>query len=208
MTRKKTTFAGTCLIACGIAVGSILMLPPAPSTALPITSAICSSPTSSSHVIRVSETAKLNDGEIAYIYIQENLFEVETAKLGLERGTAPEVKAHGKMVAKDHTGVVKMFEKLLKTTGVKPTAPPNSQERLEQHQKNLAALKTKSGKAFDRAYVDHELANHRAVIKALRDVLIPTVENSALREHFRAMLPAFEHHLATTVEAAKKLGSG
>ena len=64
----------------------------------------------------VTGTAKLTDGEIAYIYIQANQFDVEEAKLGIARGTAPEVKQHGEMVAKDHGGVIASFEGILDGT--------------------------------------------------------------------------------------------
>ena len=206
MTPLKAIVSATCLVAGSIALVDYFTSLPEPAKANPMSSAICSTPKPSAGLIKVAKTAKLSDGEIAYIYLQENLFEVETAKLGMERGTAKEVKSHGKMVAKDHSGVVTGFEKLLKTVGVLPVAPANSQERAKQHKEALAALREKSRKAFDRAYVAHEISNHRAVIKALREVLIPTVENAALRDHFKAVLPAFEHHLATTVEAARRLG--
>jgi predicted outer membrane protein len=45
-------------------------------------------------------------GEIAYIYLQANQFDVDEAKLGIVRGTASAVKQHGEMVAKDHGSVI------------------------------------------------------------------------------------------------------
>ena len=71
-------------------------------------------------VIHVNDAPTISDGEIAYLYLQANLFEVETAELARAQGTAPEVKHHGDEVAKDHRGVVKMFEELLLKNGIKP----------------------------------------------------------------------------------------
>lgn len=164
--------------------------------------------TPSCGLIRVADHASLSDGEIAHLYIQANLFEVDTADLGRAQGTAPQVKQHGEAVAKDHGGVVKMFEELLLKTGIKPVADAGSAERVAAHSKIVSDLKQKSGADFDKAYISYEAANHRAVIKALRETLIPATQNAQIVAHFNAVLPAFEHHLAMTLDAAKALGVG
>jgi putative membrane protein len=157
-------------------------------------------------VIRVHDAPSLSDGEIAYLYLQANLFEVDTAELGRAQGTAPEVKQHGDMVRKDHRGVVKMFEELLLKTGIKPITAGDSASRVAEQEKVVSGLKQKTGADFDRAYIAHELSNHRAVIKTIRETLLPATKNEQLAAHFRDVLPAFEHHLAMTIEAAKSLG--
>lgn len=157
-------------------------------------------------LIRVADRATLSDGEIAHLYIQANLFEVDTAELGRAQGTAPQVKQHGEAVAKDHGGVVKMFQELLLKTGIKPVADAGSAQRVAAHSKIVSDLKQKSGANFDKAYISYEASNHRAVIKALRETLIPATQNPQVVAHFNAVLPAFEHHLAMTLDAAKALG--
>lgn len=157
-------------------------------------------------LIRVADRATLSDGEIAHLYIQANLFEVDTAELGRAQGTSPQVKQHGEAVAKDHGGVVKMFQELLLKTGIKPVADAGSAQRVAAHSKIVSDLKQKSGADFDKAYISYEASNHRAVIKALRETLIPATQNPQVVAHFSAVLPAFEHHLAMTLDAAKALG--
>jgi predicted outer membrane protein len=61
---------------------------------------------------RMTNVAKLTDGEIAYIYLQANQFDVDEAKLGIVRGTASAVKQHGEMVAKDHGSVIAALARL------------------------------------------------------------------------------------------------
>jgi putative membrane protein len=157
-------------------------------------------------VIRVHDVAGFSDGEIAYLYLQANLFEVETAELARAQGVAPQVKQHGDEVARDHRGVIKMFEELLLKNGVKPVTVADSAKRVAAQDEVLADLKAKSGADFDRAYVAHEVENHRAVIKVVRDTFIPETSNGQLAAHFKEVLPAFEHHLAMTIDAAKALG--
>ena len=71
--------------------------------------------TAAAHDSRVPYATQLTDGEIAYIYLQANQFDVEEAELGIARGTAPEVKQHGEMVAKDHSGVIAATEGIRST---------------------------------------------------------------------------------------------
>ena len=66
---------------------------------------------------------------------------------------------------------------------------------------NLAALKKLSGSAFDRAYVDHEVAYHQSVLDALDATLIPSAQNPELKALLVKVRPAFAAHL----DHAKKL---
>jgi predicted outer membrane protein len=157
-------------------------------------------------VIKVADSAQLTDGEIAYIYLQANLFEVETAELGMALGTSDDVKRHGEMVARDHRGVVKMFEELLHMNNIKPVETSGSAASIAQHQAVMTNLKARNGADFDKAYLTHEAGNHRAVIDAIRNTLLPAVKNPAIAGHMKDVLSAFEHHLSVTLEAAKKAG--
>lgn len=47
--------------------------------------------------------------------------------------------------------------------------------------KNLATLKTLSGAAFDKAYVDHEVVYHAQVLDAIDTTLIPGASNGELK---------------------------
>jgi len=58
-------------------------------------------------VARVADAPQLDDGAIAYIYLQTNLFEVEVAELGRSAGASDGVKQLAQMVADDHRGVIR-----------------------------------------------------------------------------------------------------
>jgi predicted outer membrane protein len=159
---------------------------------------------SGAHAAQEADAIQLTDGEIAYIYLHYNQFDVEEAELGVARGTAPEVKQHGEMVANDHRGVIKTFEAILAKDGIEPVAPADFDAALKQHQAIMAKLKDKSGVAFDRDYFTYAIINHRAFIDLVRERLLPAVTNPELESHFESTLPAFTQHLYLTVAAAKK----
>lgn len=153
-----------------------------------------------------ADTPQLDDAAIAYIYLQTNLFEVEVAELGESIGASDAVRQLGQIVAEDHRGVVKSFEELLQRSHVKPVATPASVAAIAQHQAVLADLKARKGADFDKAYLLFETRNHRAVIRAIKKTLLPAVRTEAIAAHLTSLLPAFEHHLAMTMETATKAG--
>jgi putative membrane protein len=155
--------------------------------------------------LQVPEAAQLSDGEIAYIYLQANQFDVEEATLGIARGTAPKVRRHGEMVAKDHSGVIATFERILLEHGIKPTAPSDNAATEQRHQAVIDALKARSGADFDREYITEAIIDHRAFIALVSETLLPAVKEPALASHLKEVLPAFKKHLAMTIEASRKL---
>ena len=64
-----------------------------------------------------------------------------------------------------------------------------------------------SSAEFDRAYIDHEVEYHRAVLNALDDMLIPNATNAELRETLVGVRPAFEAHLEHAQSLQRSLGS-
>ena len=82
-----------------------------------------------------------------------------------------EVKAFAELMITDHTSVNKSATDLVAKLKVSPQNNPTSQSLKAGGEKNLAHLKTLKGAAFDKAYVDHEVAYHQQVIDALDKIL-------------------------------------
>ena len=59
----------------------------------------------------------------------------------------------------------------------------------------MAKLKKLKGAAFDRAYVDHEVAYHEQVLGAIDKVLIPSAQNAELKGLIEKVRPAIAAHL-------------
>ena len=60
---------------------------------------------------------------------------------------------------------------------------------------NVKQLKQLKGAAFDRAYVDHEVAYHQQVLDAVDKTLIPNAQNADLKALLVKVRPAFVSHL-------------
>lgn len=143
----------------------------------------------------------VNDAQIASIVVTANQVDIDAGRLAAARATSAEVKAFARVMVTDHTGVNKAATDLATKLNVTPEDNPTSQSLKADGDKALAHLKTLEGAAFDKAYVDREVAYHQQVIDALDTTLIPGATNEELKALLVKVRPAFIAHL----EHAKRL---
>jgi putative membrane protein len=146
----------------------------------------------------------LSDGQILGIYVQVNGFDIETALLGRSQAHSDAVRKLATHVSSDHVGVRQAAFDLQDKCKVAASLPDERDVAAVEHSKTMGRLMALKGVEFDKAYVEHEVVFHRAAIDAVRGLLLPSATCPAIQEHFKAILPAFEHHLAMTEEIAAK----
>jgi len=95
----------------------------------------------------------------------------------------------------DHSGVNKQAVALVTNLKVTPEDNPTSKSLKAGGQDNLKNLKTLKGKAFDKAYIDHEVAYHEQVLDAVDKTLLPSAKNEELKALITKVRPAFVAHL-------------
>jgi putative membrane protein len=71
----------------------------------------------------------------------------------------------------------------------------------------MKQLKSLDGKAFDKAYMDHEVAYHQAVIDAVTTTLLPATQNAELKNLQTTVAPNFVAHLAVAKKVQGELAS-
>lgn len=146
-----------------------------------------------------------DDAALFAAYDQVNSADIEIAELGAIKGESPEVRALAVMVLRDHATVRQMARDIAEDSGIKYTVPTDNDSAV-QHKATRERLQSLDGAAFDRAYLAHEAQFHTAAIKAVKTALIPGAKSEEFRNHLKAVLPGFEHHLNATLETAKALG--
>jgi putative membrane protein len=137
----------------------------------------------------------IDDAQIAHIVVTANQVDIDAGKVAAAMATNPEVKRFGQQMVTDHTGVNKQAGELAAKLKVTPADNPTSQSLKAGGDKNVATLKTLKGAAFDKAYIDNEVAYHQAVIDAVDKTLIPNAQNAELKNMLVTTRPAFEAHL-------------
>lgn len=141
-----------------------------------------------------SHAQGINDAQIASIVVTANQVDIDAGKLAVERASNDKVKQFAQLMVTDHTGVNKSATELVTRLKVTPQSSPTSTALQAGGDKNLAHLKTLSGAAFDKAYIDHEYAYHQQVLDALDKTLIPGATNAELKALLVKVRPAFVAH--------------
>ena len=141
------------------------------------------------------------DAQIAAIVVTANQVDIDAGKLAKATSKNAEVRDFAERMIVDHGGVNKSATELVTKLKVTPESNATSQALQKGGDDNLAALKKLNGASFDRAYVDHEVAYHQAVLDAVDKTLIPSASNAELKALLVKVRPAFVAHL----EHAKQL---
>ena len=137
----------------------------------------------------------INDAQIASIVVTANQVDIDAGKLAASKASHADVKKFARTMVTDHTGVNKQAKDLAAKLKVTPENNATSKSLYDGGTTNVANLKTLKGKAFDKAYIDHEVAYHQAVIDAVDKTLIPGVKNEELKALLVKVRPAFIAHL-------------
>ena len=145
------------------------------------------------------------DPQIAHIAYTAGIIDIEAGKQALDKSQNKDVRAFAQQMIGDHTAVNEQALALVKKLNVTPEDNATSKsltEAADAERKKLAGL---SGAAFDKAYVDNEVAYHKAVDDAVRETLIPSAQNAELKALLEKGLKLFEAHLAHAEQLARQL---
>lgn len=154
----------------------------------------------------LSVRVALDDATIVAIYDAANTADIETGGLGAKKGSSHMIRDFGAMLVTAHTAARQQGRDLAKKLGVTPT-PPKDDQSAVQHAAAMKQLRALSGKAFDRAFLEHEIAYHKAVIAAVQNTLLPAIQNAQLRALVVQVSPVFVQHQQAAEQLLAGLGN-
>jgi putative membrane protein len=137
---------------------------------------------------------KPSDPEIAHIAYTAGVIDIEAAKLAIAKSKNKEVVAFAEDMLRDHEAVNKQALDLVKKLNVTPQDNASSQALSKAAADERTKLSGLEGAAFDKAYVDNEVAYHKQVNGALETVLIPSAGNRELKGLLETGLKIFQGH--------------
>lgn len=150
----------------------------------------------------------LNDPTIVAIFDAANTWDIEAAGIALKHTHNKDVRNFAKMMQRDHKAVRQMGRDLAKRLHVTPTPPGKDFAMYKDHVAAMSTLRsTKHGAAFDKAYIDNEVAYHQAVINAVTTTLLPATQNADVKALETKVAPSFQAHLAAAQALQTKLSS-
>jgi putative membrane protein len=140
-----------------------------------------------------SRAPKIDDPTIVAIFDAANTYDIETGGLAVKKARSKQVHEFGEMLVRDHKNVRQQGRDLAASLKVTPT-PPRDFALAKAHADAMKKLRSLNGTAFDRAFLQHEIDFHNAVIDAVTKSLLPATQNAQLKDLETKVAPAFVAH--------------
>jgi putative membrane protein len=137
----------------------------------------------------------LDDAAIVGIFAAANTWDISTGGLASTKATRQDVKDFGLMLKTVHTAVLGQASDLARKLGVTPTPVAKDFALLVDYNATMKTLNSLSGPAFDKAFLEHEVAYHKAVIDAVTNTFLPAIKNAELKKYVESVAPAFKSHM-------------
>ena len=151
------------------------------------------------------QAAAPTDPQIAHIAYTAGNIDIAAAKQALKMSKNTDVRAFAQEMVRDHTAVNDKALALVKKLHVTPQDNPTSQSLTKAANAELAKLGKLKGAAYDREYMNNEVAYHKTVNGALEKTLIPSAKNAELKSLLQTGLKLFEEHQSHAEQIAAKL---
>jgi putative membrane protein len=150
--------------------------------------------------------APLTDANIAAILDNANVADSSAGHLASTKGTNAQVKAFGRDMMRDHHALRKMGLDLVKKLNVTPEMPAgdSSVAQAKSWQDSLTSMP--KGAAWDKAYIDHEVTYHEAVIQTAQTAEA-AAQNAELKALITKAIPNLQAHLKKAQDIQGKLGT-
>jgi putative membrane protein len=137
---------------------------------------------------------KPTDPQIAHIAYTAGVIDIEAAKLAIKTSKNKDVVDFANDMVRDHEAVNVQALDLVKKLKVTPEDNATSQALSKAAAAERAKLAKLKDAAFDKAYVDNEVAYHKQVNGALETLLIPSASNAELKSLLETGLKIFQGH--------------
>ena len=146
-----------------------------------------------------------SDSQIAHIAYTAGQLDLEAGKQALAKSQNKAVRSFAQTMVRDHAAVNEQALALVKKLGVTPQDNATSEALTTEAQRKAEELGKLRGSAFDRAYIQNEVAFHRTVNAALSTTLIPGAKNPELKSLLETGLSLFQEHQKHAEQLEKSL---
>jgi putative membrane protein len=142
------------------------------------------------------KSPQLSDPEVASAAVTANQVDIDYAAIALKTSKNKDILNFANTMTTDHKAVIAQAVTLAKKLKVTPQTNYLTKKLQTDANATKAKLKKLKGAAFDKAYIDNEVAYHKAVIGAVETLLIPDTDNAELKSLLQNVVPALKTHLA------------
>jgi putative membrane protein len=147
----------------------------------------------------------LSDAQITSVLEVANDGEADLGRLAQIKTQNREVKAFAKDMVNEHSKAKKMATQTASEMNVKPAPYSKTNELKATATRDRVKLQKLNGRAFDKAYLDSQIAMHKEVLRTIDDQLLPNAKSAQMKTMIQDQRPKIEAHLRRAQELRKKL---
>ena len=149
-------------------------------------------------------TEAFTDANIAALLDEANKADSSAGAVAVKKASSPAVKRFARMMMSEHHALRVAGENVVKQAKITPSAPANDPVAPLAQQETSVLDSTPAGAGFDRAYIDQEVAAHRAV-KDLLERSEGEADNPDLKAVIGKARPVVDRHLKAAEELQQKV---
>jgi putative membrane protein len=149
-------------------------------------------------------TEEFTDANIAALLDEANKADSSAGAVAVKKASSPAVKKFARMMMGEHHALRVAGLQVVKQAKLTPSAPANDPVAPLAQQETSVLDSTPAGPRFDRAYIDQEVAAHRAV-KDLLQRSEGEADNADLKAVIGKARPVVDRHLKEAEGLQQKL---
>jgi putative membrane protein len=135
-----------------------------------------------------------------------NTTEIQLSKLAEKKAASPAVKRVASKLAADHAKNREVERALAQKLNV--TLAPAAGGNMSADSASVPPeLQGKTGRDFDKAFVEYEVKGHEDNIAKIQNQLLPAAQNADLKAYLQKTLTTIQGHLASLKQVQQQLGS-
>ena len=146
-----------------------------------------------------------SDGEVLSFVQALNDAEVQMAEMAKKSAENADVKTFAGMMAQHHTQGMAKVRAIQGKTKLELKDNELTAKAKNDANQNMAQLRDKKGKEFDRLYMDSQVRMHKDALDALDNRVIPAISNGEVKTGVTEMRRQVADHLAKAESIQKKL---
>lgn len=146
----------------------------------------------------------LSDANIAAIVLAANNADILYGTLASARSPNAEIRRFAETTVRDHRAVNQAATDLAARLKLTPEDNSASFDLRDNAEDKRGQLRELEGAAFDRAYIENEIAYHTRLLETIDGALVPAARNGELKALLVSVRPAVVAHLehARSLQAA------
>jgi putative membrane protein len=136
-----------------------------------------------------------------------NTTEIQLSTMAAGKARSPAVKQIARKLAADHSKNRQEVRALAQKLNVDLIPSAGGSVAAADSAALPSDLQGKTGSAFDKAFVQHEIADHQSNIEKIQGQILPSVQNDQVKSYLQKTVTEMQGHLSSLKQVQQQLGS-